>query len=993
MSYLKKWVSQISNNSEKLQFWKKLLADDWYGLESESKENQWIESILQKVYKSFCADGRSRLWDAKFVYAYESISIMFNGNITKENMVFETFYEPWLDWVQTKLIHLDINGIYTKQCRFKILEICNRRFNEIACRILINDMNVRKKEGLYGNTSQERYNYYCEHYLKKSEYHRSLCQTYPVLVQLLDKSTQDLVTFFDEIRQHLQQDKDEIIYKLCQQRTFEHIQSIECGIADVHSDGRTVVRLCLDNGRDIFYKPHTVQQDRIFSDIYQWFCEILQIKIRPMQMIMREDHAWIEAIAHEKCQDIEEVHQFYKRLGVWLFCCYILSVGDMHYENVIANGAYPMIIDMETVPGIVLQKNNQEAQSLVYWMDKKITQSVLMTQLLPAASEVQNGYNENISAIGAENGQILSLRIPVIEHAMTSDMCIVYKHPVIQNNYAVPIFQEKNVQARNYMNDLCEGFNQAYQIGQSYRKQLLQMAEPLFDIEARVVLRDTQEYQMVKMLATYPIFLTSPENRVMLLTTLRKQNIFTSDVQQQILTDEIMNLYMQYIPIYWHHENDIHTSEQNILKNCISDNARDLFMYKLSQLDELDRHFQNQLIEISMSLTDNNAKRKINIANIMEELIKRCVVCPYTEQMGWLNLSKNHSGKCQIMPMDMYLYDGICGVIVYIAAYLHCHYKEIQIDQVQVLFDRLTEQLFAYTDKMLSEQLEIMNLNTGIMCGESSIVYTYLLLCKLTGKTDFKAYAVKHMTILKKIWKSDTNYDLLSGNAGLLIVCIHMFAVTKDSSYMAWAEDIAEWLLNQSVKQKQGIGWKIPECDYPLAGLAHGCSGFLLAFSRLYKVTENYEWEKCIKDILIYENSLFNSEHMNWNDLRNMDCSESKTFCDFSAWCHGAPGILIAREEMLENMRKDEVELHQIVQKNIVDAKKKIKQTKSERGCLCHGTMGLWHISPSAFESPVYISVQEWHNNGFMTGISGMGYELLYAENSALPDILRLKIE
>ena len=41
----------------------------------------------------------------------------------------------------------------------------------------------------------------------------------------------------------------------------------------------------------------------------------------------------------------------------------------------------------------------------------------------------------------------------------------------------------------------------------------------------------------------------------------------------------------------------------------------------------------------------------------------------------------------------------------------------------------------------------------------------------------------------------------------------------------------------------------------------------------------------------------------------------------------------------------------------------------------------------------VCISEREWYNNGFMTGICGIGYELLYQENSDLPDVLRLKIE
>ncbi len=103
-----------------------------------------------------------------------------------------------------------------------------------------------------------------------------------------------------------------------------------------------------------FIKPHAMQQDRIFLNTYQWFCETLGLEVRSVHMLIRKNYAWVEEIKYAECQSTEEIQLFYKRLGVWMFCCYILSVGDMHYENMIASGAYPMIIDMETVPGIIL---------------------------------------------------------------------------------------------------------------------------------------------------------------------------------------------------------------------------------------------------------------------------------------------------------------------------------------------------------------------------------------------------------------------------------------------------------------------------------------------------------------------------------------------------------------------------------------------------------------------------------------------------------------
>lgn len=1032
MAYFKEWFLEINKHPDKLQFWKRLLGDGWNRLEYE--DTQWIENILQKIHESFRTDGQSQLWDGKVVYAHEKIYRILKDDICKSDIAFLDFYNPWMDWVFTNLMQMDIAHIYTKQCQSEILKICGRRFNEIACRTLINDMNIRKREGLCGDTPQEEYVHYCKTFLSQTEYHQNLCRTYPVLVQLLDQASQDLMIFFDEIRQHLQQDKNKIIEQLCHQIPFENIEDIECGIADVHNGGRTVAKLHLDNGRVIFYKPHAMQQDRIFLNTYQWFCETLGLEVRSVHMLIRKNYAWVEEIKYAECQSTEEIQLFYKRLGVWMFCCYILSVGDMHYENMIASGAYPMIIDMETVPGIILLENTDTVQKYGHWMDAKIASSVLMTHLLPLFAEEQNGYNENVSAIGAKNGQILSLSIPVIEHPLTSDMCIVYKHPVIQNNHASPRFHGQYVQEKTYMKDLLDGFKLAYRTGINQREQLLKMVEPLFDMKARVVLRDTQEYQMVKMLATYPMFLTSPENRVMLLLTLKKQHKFSKEIQCQILTDEILNLYMQYVPVYWHQGNNIYTSSQSIIKKAISVNAKHLFEHKIEQLGENDCCFQNQLIEMSMSMIGKDGYRYMNTTSITEEILRRCVSRPQLHRLGWMNLSINHTGKCQIMLADMYLYDGICGVLVYIAAYLYCrklfnrhcaqnqnkenlHQMGINYKSAESLFNRLVKQIYEYTDQQLSEVSNTTSLHTGIMTGESSVVYTYLLLYKMTGNPEFTAYAKKHMTILEKIWYMDTNYDMLSGNAGLIIACMHMYEITGNMMYVTWAEDIAVWLLNKSMKQIQGIGWKIPECDYPLAGLAHGCSGFLLAFTRLYKVTKNLKWKNCIKEILAYENSLFNAAYVNWNDLRNMSSLESQEFYDFSAWCHGAPGIAIVRQEMSEIFKEDDC-LYQILQKNIADAKKKIKQTKSERSCLCHGTMGIRHIknemtgehrdkycgksvnrdtekaaNDKGLKKEVCISEREWYNNGFMTGICGIGYELLYQENSDLPDVLRLKIE
>ena len=68
--------------------------------------------------------------------------------------------------------------------------------------------------------------------------------------------------------------------------------------------------------------------------------------------------------------------------------------------------------------------------------------------------------------------------------------------------------------------------------------------------------------------------------------------------------------------------------------------------------------------------------------------------------------------------------------------------------QVQKKFNHLAVlRLKAYTDEIHKKQIYDKNLLTGIVNGESSVVYTYLYLFKLTGKRVWMIYAEKHFSI------------------------------------------------------------------------------------------------------------------------------------------------------------------------------------------------------------------------------------------------------
>src|SRR5699024_5845152 len=93
------------------------------------------------------------------------------------------------------------------------------------------------------------------------------------------------------------------------------------------------------------------------------------------------------------------------------------------------------------------------------------------------------------------------------------------------------------------------------------------------------------------------------------------------------------------------------------------------------------------------------------------------------------------------------------------------------------------------------------------------------------------------------------------------------------------------------------------------------------------------EYRMSAEKMLRYENTLFDRKYGNWMDIRG-----GKTK-DTSAWCHGAPGILLARLWIKKIFPEMEDSLLMPG-----EAYRKTAETWKESGCLCHGNAGIREI-------------------------------------------------
>lgn len=142
---------------------------------------------------------------------------------------------------------------------------------------------------------------------------------------------------------------------------------------------------------------------------------------------------------------------------------------------------------------------------------------------------------------------------------------------------------------------------------------------------------------------------------------------------------------------------------------------------------------------------------------------------------------------------------------------------------------------------------------------------------------------------------------MVKGSAGFISSAIDFYQRYNDPNILEICKYAGEHLIkNYTEYSKEKIGWRISS-DYALAGMAHGCSGFLVAFSKLLKVVNDDRYNTIIQKIINYENSLFDIDEMNWKDLRKYTIKEYGDNKFYTAWSHGAGGVGMSRLYMLRN--------------------------------------------------------------------------------------------
>lgn len=860
---------------------------------------------------------------------------------------------------------------------------------------------------------------------------------YPVLARLVATVTNFWVNNLCEFLQRLAADWLKIQTTFQGNAELGQVVAIQPGLSDSHCNGRSVIKITFASGLKLIYKPKALGLEEAYFRLVAWLNENgIPQQLKVLKLINCSDYGWVEYVEHSPCTDQLAVKRYYQRAGMLLCLLYALSGTDFHQENIIACGEQPVPIDLEMLmSAIARQEESGEATSALFMAFEQFTYSVLSTYLLPSWQLGQDGVAYDMSGFGGSGNQQTSYHRLVWQNINTDGM-VLRREAVKTPSYSnIVTLNGVQISLSDYVEELVEGFEQMYQFLIDHKQTL--MAENgllvvLAHQQVRAIFRATQVYSSLLKETLQPKFLRNGVDRSIGLDVLSKSLLKheTKPNCWSIIAAEQKALSHLDIPIFSIHpySQDLQIGTNQSIKNYFVDSSYDHVMARFEQLNQTD--LGQQIGFIRSSLYTNFASDVAGslassrqptlgddaIAPVAREmLIEQAIaiawelqeraICATDGSVTWIGMEYlPEAGRLQQKPMGYDFYDGVSGVALFLSALAqvtkNAENRHLVLGALQPLFKLL--QL-----ESVDKQRILKNIGIGGGKGLGSILYTLVRCSQFLGEPTLLDHAQSIASfITPELIGSDRKFDVVSGTAGTILGLLALHQATADVAILEQAVICGDHLLNHRITSDAGLQvWKTLN-GKTLTGFSHGAAGIAYALIRLYEVTKNTDFLAAATDAIAYEQSVFCAIAQNWPDFRS-----EKLF--FSAsWCHGAPGIGLARLGGLAILDTDDIRqdieialqttqmsgMHEIdhlccgnfgrMETLLVAAIQlkrpelaEIAQKRAAWAVTRAINTGSFQIFPNRFQGA--------YNPGFFQGTAGIGYELLrLAYPEQMPSVL-----
>lgn len=892
-------------------------------------------------------------------------------------------------------------------------------------RTLVLEMHVARHRGeLGGTTAEERYASFIER-IREPEVMLSLFREYPVLARQIATCLEQWVSYGLAFAAHLCADWSDILAMFSPGADPGRIVSLEIGAGDRHRGGRTVMLVGFSGGLRLVYKPKALAVDAHYQQLLAWVNERgAAPPLRTMSVLDRGEYGWLEFVSRAPCTSEAELRRFYRRQGGLTTLLYLLAGTDFHFENLVAAGEHPVLIDLETLfhphtdaaagPG---------AQELA---EQTLADSVLRSGLFPQwvwGNPASRGIE--ISGLGAQKGQQTPFGMPTWEGAGSDTMHIVRRPSILPEGQNRPTLNGADVPLLDYAEDIVEGFTAMYRLLVAHREELSSPGGPLerfAEDEVRVILRPSQRYGVLIHESFHPDLLRSALDRERHFDRLW-MGVDDNPLLRRIVAAERIDLHNGDIPMFVTRpgSKDLWSSQGVRFESAFAASGLELVERTARNLGESDLARQVGLIRSSLATlvpeTEARTDGRISAASEPTEAAGRDRLLTAARAVGdrlavlaveanreasWIGLSLQGRTFAS-RPVDTGLYAGRTGIALFLG-YLGDVTRE----------GRYTELARAAIRSVLRE-VETRPENVvgiGGFEGWGALVHTLSHLGTLWDEPELLARADDAAQRLTTLIGRDDRFDVVGGAAGGIASLLSLHACAPSERTLAAAVACGEHLSASARPQERGVGWPtVIDVHAPLTGFSHGAAGMAWALLKLTALTHDDRLRTVALSALAYERSTYVPEMENWPDWRKDESSPAEEAVFVNAWCHGAPGIGLSRLDVLAHV--DDAETRAEID---VALRTTVRRGFGDNDSLCHGDLGnidLLLVAAQVLGQPGWLAEAErragsvlagierrgWicgaplrvETPGLLIGLAGIGYGLLrLAEPARVPSVLLL---
>lgn len=983
------------------------------------KKNIPYEAFLEILH---CKDTPSSNVELEWVNTLLEIINNYDSDLMDDNFKdIGIFVLPFTDYFGKKIsqfaLKLEKEIINSNSIVKQLQNSLFIHLKDICSRTIVWDFHKRKETD--GKHKSNYIEYYINFLLKNKDYQQEFLQELPVLARSLVEITNQAIENTTEIFKHYSDDYWKIKNSFFPNDKNIALEYINFGLGDSHKNGKSVSILEFNNGKKIVYKPRSLSIDNSFSKFVNWInSQGLKYPVKVPRSVIGLDYGWQEFIENSECTIEEDIEKYYYRLGAYIASFYILGTTDMHYENLISTGEHPYIIDLETIfSNSVLDKNNQ-----IYPLEE-LASSVLGSGLLPHSKLFNSKIDFDVSGISGRPNQESENMTGWVLSNEDSDNIHFEKIKFITPEFSHLVkYRGNTINPFHYLKFIERGFKDSYNIFLINKNSLIEIIEDLFtECECRIVLRPTYIYSRFLTGSYHPKYLRNGIDREKLFEML--WNIEKAEPKFKNLVEyEIQDLLNHDIPYFTFKvgETSIFNSNGIEISNMFEQSSIEIVKNNIKKLNNSDLEKQISYIRLSLETKEienipthtveklgsfrsmNSVFENLNSLEIAkrigDDLLKSAIYGETNPYATWIGIDNDEEeNRFSLKILDLNFYNGILGNALFLA--------ELAKVTGEPKYKECAEKVITYVLESFEDADErLLNITISMYSGVGSIIYPLYYLALLWKDEQLLKSAKKYLNLLKKMIDNDKNeIDFLNGYAGIITFCSNLYELTKDEDSLEIIKRCGENLAEKLLANKEEL-----KSNKMLTGFAHGSAGIALALSHLKLLDENLEYVSLLNDLISYEDSNFDNYSFNWLDLRNNVEEKTKSYY----WCHGAPGILLARSKITSNHIdvKSKVDLKKVV-RNIIENK-----IFPEGICLCHGIFGnidiltsiskldntlisqdeLRELANYYLTNPKVYSIYEGMGDrgltGIMLGLSGVGYALLRLTEPEIPSILTLEL-